>query len=92
MRKLWGIDHLAEFLDVPKSWIYERTRIGGPELIPHMKLGKYLRFDPTSRVFKSWLESHQVLSHPTTGSNRSGSRLYSESLQRQGESNGKGAK
>jgi predicted DNA-binding transcriptional regulator AlpA len=27
------------------SWVYSRTRDGGPEWIPHLKLGKYLRFD-----------------------------------------------
>jgi len=35
---------IAEFLHVPISWVYERTRRRGLERIPHFKLGKYLRF------------------------------------------------
>ena len=39
--ELLTLDEVAAFLKVPKSWIYERTR---RKLIPHVKLGKYLRF------------------------------------------------
>jgi excisionase family DNA binding protein len=35
------IEEAAALLKVPKSWLYERTRTGA---IPHLKLGKYLRF------------------------------------------------
>jgi excisionase family DNA binding protein len=36
------IDEAAALIRVPKSWLYERTRTN---TIPHLKLGKYLRFD-----------------------------------------------
>ncbi len=36
------IQEAAELLRVKVSWIYERTRTNS---IPHVKLGKYLRFD-----------------------------------------------
>lgn len=39
---LLTIDQLANHLQVPKSWIYERTRGNS---IPHHRIGKYLRFD-----------------------------------------------
>jgi excisionase family DNA binding protein len=39
--ELLTIDEVAALLKVPKSWIYERARNGA---IPHLKLGKYLRF------------------------------------------------
>ncbi len=39
--ELLTLDEAATLLKVPKSWIYERTRKGA---IPHLKLGKYLRF------------------------------------------------
>ena len=39
--ELLTLDEAAALLKVPKSWIYERTRKGA---IPHLKLGKYLRF------------------------------------------------
>ena len=38
------VSQIAEFLQVPDSWVYERTRRRGSERIPHFKLGKYLRF------------------------------------------------
>lgn len=36
------IQEAAELLRVPVSWLYERTRTNS---VPHVKLGKYLRFD-----------------------------------------------
>jgi len=38
------VSQIAELLQVPDSWVYERTRRRGIERIPHFKLGKYLRF------------------------------------------------
>ncbi len=43
-RHLLTISEMAERLKVPKSWLYARTRIKGPEAIPRLKVGKYLRF------------------------------------------------
>jgi predicted DNA-binding transcriptional regulator AlpA len=36
---------VAILLRVPISWVYERTRRRGFEQLPHVKLGKYLRFE-----------------------------------------------
>jgi excisionase family DNA binding protein len=58
--KFWSVEMLAEYLGVPKTWIYDRTRENGPEMIPHIKLGKYVRFNPESRAFQDWLRSHEV--------------------------------
>jgi excisionase family DNA binding protein len=52
--ELLNIEELSKLLNLPKSWIYERTRRGE---IPHRKLGKYLRFD--IQEIKIWLEQHQ---------------------------------
>ena len=41
---LMTVAEVAEILNVPLSWVYERTRRRGTERIPHFKLGKYLRF------------------------------------------------
>ena len=38
---------VAQFLRVPLSWVYERCRVGAIDPLPHMKLGKYLRFRKT---------------------------------------------
>ena len=59
MRRFWTVKELARYLQVPESWIYERTRRGGPEIIPHLKLGRYLRFEPESEEFRTWLDKHR---------------------------------
>ena len=38
-------DGLAEYLNVPKSWVYEKTRDKGKDSIPRVKVGKYVRFN-----------------------------------------------
>ena len=38
---------VAQFLRVPLSWVYERCRKGAIDPLPHLKLGKYLRFHKT---------------------------------------------
>ena len=38
------IDEMAKILKVPKSWVYSRTRETGPNTIPRVRVGKYLRF------------------------------------------------
>lgn len=43
-KKLLNVDELSEILQVPRSWIYERTR-QGQDAIPHIKLGSYVRFE-----------------------------------------------
>jgi excisionase family DNA binding protein len=39
---LLTVQEAADLLRVPVGWLYERTRSNS---IPHVKLGKYLRFD-----------------------------------------------
>lgn len=38
------VKELAGKLNVPASWIYQRTRLG-TKAIPHVRIGKYVRFD-----------------------------------------------
>ena len=52
--KLVGVNELAEALSVPISWIYSRTRIKGEDQIPHIRCGKYVRFDIDAVM--DWLE------------------------------------
>ncbi len=42
--ELLTVDELAALLKVPKSWIYAHTRPRSKTRLPHVKLGKYLRF------------------------------------------------
>lgn len=51
---LLTVQEVAQICKVPVSWVYERTRRRGFERIPHVKLGKYLRFDPIE--VRGWLE------------------------------------
>lgn len=52
MDELLTVAELAEWLKVPPSWIYERTRRRGEGQLPCLKLGKYLRFEEAAvRVY-----------------------------------------
>ena len=51
--ELLTVEEVAEILKVPKSWVYGRTRRRGAERLPHIKLGKYLRFDEVA--IRDWL-------------------------------------
>jgi len=51
---LMNVAETARVLNVPVSWVYERTRRRGTDRIPHIKLGKYLRFEITA--VRSWLD------------------------------------
>ncbi|HXE74705.1 MAG TPA: helix-turn-helix domain-containing protein [Candidatus Xenobia bacterium] len=46
-RELLTPEELALLLKVPKSWVYDHVRPGGGHRLPHIKLGKYLRFFAT---------------------------------------------
>jgi len=50
------VDELAGLLKVPKSWIYEHTRKRGSERLPHIKLGKYIRFE--EHAVREYLRQH----------------------------------
>ena len=41
---LLTVTEVARLLRVPPSWVYGRTRRRGSERLPHIKMGKYLRF------------------------------------------------
>jgi len=56
---LLTIAEVADLLRVPKSWIYQRTRRRGIDRLPHVKLGKYLRFR-IPEVHK-WLDQYREI-------------------------------
>ena len=45
MRRLLTAQDVAEFLQVKMSWVYAEARANR---IPHVRLGRYTRFDPES--------------------------------------------
>lgn len=51
LHELLTVDDVAGVLKVSKSWVYEHTRTRGTsreERLPHIRIGKYLRFDAES--------------------------------------------
>ena len=43
-RPLLTIQEAASLLNVPKSWLYARTRRRGADALPHHRVGRYVRF------------------------------------------------
>jgi len=56
-QELLTVDELAKFLKTAKSWVYSRTRETGPDAMPRVKCGKYLRFRLDDVL--AWLEKRQ---------------------------------
>ena len=52
--RLLSVEEVAERLQVPSSWVYDRTRSRGLNRIPGFRLGKYWRFDEDEVL--AWLE------------------------------------
>ena len=55
--ELLTVEEVAALLKVSKSWVYEHTRARGTprsERLPHVKIGKYVRFDP--RLVRAFLD------------------------------------
>lgn len=43
--KILTVAQVAELLKVPISWVYKRTKRRAPDRLPHLKFGKYVRFE-----------------------------------------------
>jgi excisionase family DNA binding protein len=48
--RLLTVQEVANLLHVPTSWVYERTRRGRSDQLPHVKLGKYVRFEEAAVI------------------------------------------
>jgi predicted DNA-binding transcriptional regulator AlpA len=59
-----SVKDLSELFNLKESWIYDRTSGNGPEVIPHVKFGRQVRFDIESEEFQAWLRSHGVVARP----------------------------
>jgi excisionase family DNA binding protein len=55
--KLLSVEDVAALLQVPVSWVYERTRRRGRDRLPGFHLGKYWRFDEGE--VRAWLEQQR---------------------------------
>ncbi len=56
LHELLTVDEVAALLKVSRSWVYEHTRSRGSrsERLPHIKVGKYVRFD--ARAVRAFLD------------------------------------
>ena len=57
LHELLTVEEVAAVLKVSPSWVYEHTRSRGTpraERLPHIRIGKYVRFDP--RAIREFLE------------------------------------
>jgi len=52
---LLNAEQAAELLGVPERWVRRRAQAGA---IPHIKLGRYLRFDPDA--LRQWWAASQT--------------------------------
>ena len=50
------VKDISKILNVPKSWVYARTREKGPGAMPKVKVGKYCRFLLDDVM--EWLKKH----------------------------------
>lgn len=50
---------LARRWNVPASWIRSHTRERTTDELPHLKLGRYVRFRWGSPELERWLKSHE---------------------------------
>jgi hypothetical protein len=55
-------EELARRWRVPESWVrsYSRERCGENERIPHLKFGRYVRFEWGSEALEAWLARHRA--------------------------------
>ncbi len=55
--ELLTAEQLAERLNVPPSWVRDRTRSRalGADPLPHLRLGRYVRFCWDSPELEAWL-------------------------------------
>jgi excisionase family DNA binding protein len=59
MECLMTVGDVADLLQVPVSWVYDRVRRSARERIPGIKLGKYWRFRRSEVL--AWLDARKVL-------------------------------
>ncbi len=57
---LIDVQTLCARLHVPASWVYSRTARNAKEPIPHLRCGKYIRFDLAEVL--AWLRSRPQVS------------------------------
>ena len=58
IEKLVTIEKMADILSVKRSWLYLHNRAKGPDSIPRVSVGKYVRYVPADVL--EWLKRKQA--------------------------------
>ncbi len=58
---------LARRLVLPESWVRDRVRGRCDDPIPHVKVGRYIRFEWGSRELLEWWSRHRVTKQGLNG-------------------------
>jgi len=53
-------EELARRLRVPESWVRDRVRARSDDPLPHVKIGRYVRFEWGSPDLVQWWARHRV--------------------------------
>ena len=69
--ELWDANDVARYLKVSRSWVYQRAEAG---LLPCLRLGGLLRFDPEKvRAFaRGEVQPAKVVTFPASPSGKNG--------------------
>jgi hypothetical protein len=51
---------LAKRLQLPESWVRDRVRVRSDDPLPHIKFGRYVRFEWGSPELVEWWARHRV--------------------------------
>ena len=61
---------LANRWNIPETWVRDSVRNRARDPIPHLKLGKYVRFEWGSPDLEEWWERHRVHNRKNGGEPR----------------------
>ena len=66
---------LARRWSVPESWVRDNVRNRSTDPIPHLRFGRYVRFEFGSEELQQWLAKRRVSpSNGRTGASRTGGK------------------
>ena len=52
-------DELAKRLNLPATWVRDQVRSRATDAIPHLKFGRYVKFEWGSPSLLEWLARHR---------------------------------
>lgn len=63
-------EELAKRWKVPQTWVRDYVRDRAPDPIPHVKLGRYVRFEWTGPELEDWWARHRVSNRKNEGESK----------------------